>query len=195
VRSDEELMADWIGGDERAFDQIFERYAPLLLRVMRRQLHRPEEARDLVQQTFLQLHRSRHDFQRGARLRPWLLTIAVNLKREHFRRVRRRPEAALDLDGRGDPAEGPRGAQQSDAARDLETALGRISPEQREVIELHWLEGLSFAEIAELVGAGLSAVKVRAHRGYLALRQVLEEAPAEGFRNPVGRGGVEGGSS
>ena len=174
MRSDEDLMAAWVAGDAAAFREIFARYAPVLLRVVRRQLARTEEANDLVQQTFLQLHRSRNDFTPGAKLRPWLFTIAINLKREHFRRVKRRPEAPLELDGRLDPAEAPRGVEQSEAAREIRGALGRISAEQREVIELHWLEGLAFSEIAELVGASLSAVKVRAHRGYAALRKAID---------------------
>ncbi len=179
-------MAAWVAGDAAAFREIFSRYAPVLLRVMRRQLARVEEANDLVQQTFLQLHRSRNDFEPGAKLRPWLFTIAINLKREHFRRVKRRPEAPLELDGRSDPAEAPRGVEQSEASREIRAALARISPEQREVIELHWLEGLAFSEIAELVGASLSAVKVRAHRGYGALRRVIDAG------NPTDAGGVSG---
>ena len=66
MRSDEELMAAYIKGEESAFRVLFERHSPMLLRVMRHQLRRPEDARDLVQQTFLQLHRSRFDFREGA---------------------------------------------------------------------------------------------------------------------------------
>src|SRR5438128_1919265 len=104
MRSDEELMRAYVSGDSAAFRELFERYGPVLLRVMRHQLRRPEEARDLVQQTFLQLHRSRLDFREGAQLRPWLFTIAMNLKREYFRRAGRRPESELVLDGHDDPA-------------------------------------------------------------------------------------------
>jgi RNA polymerase sigma-70 factor (ECF subfamily) len=55
----------------------------------------------------------------------------------------------------------------------LQSALTKLREGQREVIELHWFEGLSFAEIATRVGASLSAVKVRAHRGYGRLREIL----------------------
>src|SRR3954447_13908404 len=82
--TDEELMVSYKTGDAPAFAEIFRRYAPLLLRVMQHQLGRREDAHDLVQQTFLQLHRSRADFRDGASLRPWLLTIAINLKRQYF---------------------------------------------------------------------------------------------------------------
>jgi RNA polymerase sigma factor (sigma-70 family) len=179
MRSDEELMSAYVSGDKAAFRLLFERYAPLLGRVLTRQLRSAHQADDLVQQTFLQLHRARHDFRPGARLKPWLFTIAQNLAREHFRRARRRPEAPLELDGRADPAVDPRGADRSDAARVLELALGQISPDQAQVIALHWLAGLSFAEVAEVVGVSVSAVKVRAHRGYAALRRAIEEGNPE----------------
>jgi RNA polymerase sigma-70 factor (ECF subfamily) len=179
LKSDEELMMAYVGGDRAAFDELFARFAPSLLRVMRQQLRSQEEANDLVQQTFLQLHRARHDFRPDAKLRPWLFTIALNLKREHLRRLKRRPEAELSLDGRNDPLAKP-DAERLEAARTLSFALERLQPAYREVIELHWLGELSFPEISELLGASLSAVKVRAHRGYAALREILGDGLSEG---------------
>ena len=173
MRTDEELMAAYIAGDSAAFRELFDRHSPILLRVMRHQLRRPEDARDLVQQTFLQLHRSRNDFREGAQLRPWLFTIAMNLKREYFRRAGRRPESPLDLDGRTDPAVAPRGHEQLEASDELGFALAELPEEQREVITLHWLAGVPLPDVAQMVGASLSAVKVRAHRGYAAMRRAL----------------------
>lgn len=168
-------MAAYAQGDRTAFRELFERHSPVLLRVMRHQLRRPEDARDLVQQTFLHLHRSRMDFREGAHLKPWLFTIAMNLKREYFRRAGRRPEAPLELDGRDDPKVEAEGQNRLEASEAVEFALSRLPPDQREVISLHWLAGIPLPDVAELVGASLSAVKVRAHRGYASMRRVLEE--------------------
>jgi RNA polymerase sigma factor (sigma-70 family) len=176
MRSDEELMSAYVAGDQAAFDELFERLAPALLRVMRRRLGRPEDAHDLVQLTFLHLHRARRDFKEGKQLRPWLFTIAVNLKREYFRRWKRRPEAPLEA--APESWDGPRGQERADVQQTLGWALQFLSEEQREVIALHWLKGQSFPEIAASLGTTLSAVKVRAHRGYIALRQVLDEESA-----------------
>ena len=173
MRTDEELMAAYKAGDAAAFRELFDRHSPVLLRVMRHQLRRPEDARDLVQQTFLQLHRSRADFRDGAQLRPWLFTIAMNLKREYFRRAGRRPESPLELDGRSDPTVAPRGHEQLEASDELGFALRQLPEEQREVITLHWLAGVPLPDVAQMVGASLSAVKVRAHRGYAAMRRAL----------------------
>lgn len=173
MKSDEELMAAYVGGDQRAFDELFGRYGGMLLRIMRRQL-REAEAQELVQQTFLQLHRARLDFDGSRKLRPWLMTIAYNLKRELFRRKGRRPEAALDHEP-DDPHPPRDPLEVADERARLRAALARIPEGQREVIVLHWFEELSFPEVAEIMGLSVSAVKVRAHRGYKALRAELEE--------------------
>jgi RNA polymerase sigma-70 factor (ECF subfamily) len=173
--TDEELMRAYVGGDEAAFREIFARYAPRLFRVVRRQVASADDANDIVQQTFLQLHRARADFHQGARLRPWLFTIALNLKREFFRKRGRRPESPLDLDGRSDPASAPVEPDRDERGRLLREALARLPQNQREVIELHWFEELPMAEVAVIVGASVSAVKVRAHRGYERLRGLVEE--------------------
>ncbi len=169
-------MASYCAGDRGAFDALFSRYAPRLRQMLHRRIHRADDVADLVQQTFLQLHRARADFREGAKLRPWLYTIALNLARQYFRRVGRRPETGLgehepaEPDGAGDP-------ERPAVARELRVALAALPPTQREVIELHWFEGLPFKEVAQVVGASESAVKVRAHRGYEKLRTRLLDQP------------------
>jgi RNA polymerase sigma-70 factor (ECF subfamily) len=180
VQSDEELMAAWIRGDTAAFRQLFDRYAPILLRLLRRGLWREEEARDLVQQTFLHVHRARFDFRAGARLRPWLMTIALNLKREHLRSVGRKKENPLELDGSSDPAAPVVEVADPDIVRRVQRALAQLPEAQREVIQLHWWEGLTYPEIGEMLGASTIAVRVRAHRGYETLRRVLAEEKGGG---------------
>jgi RNA polymerase sigma-70 factor (ECF subfamily) len=175
VQTDEELMAAYVAGDPAAFRVLFERHAAGLERVMLRDLAEREEARDLVQQAFLQLHRARLDFDPKQRLKPWLYTIALNLKREHFRRRRRRPELLDNEHADRQPTE-PRGQQRTEARRSLSWALDRIPNDQREVIELHWLAGLSFPELSESIGITVAAAKVRAHRGYVRLRALLGDA-------------------
>src|SRR5205823_3397947 len=85
VRTDDELMAAYLAGETAAFDELFRRYALPLLRSLRRRLP-AEDANDVVQQTFLQLHRCRFDYLPGAGVRPWIYTIAFNLQRRQARR-------------------------------------------------------------------------------------------------------------
>jgi RNA polymerase sigma factor (sigma-70 family) len=169
VKTDEALMAAYVAGDETAFDELFRRYASLLERALRRRLGSESDAQDVVQQTFLQLHRARLDFDPARRFRPWLFTIAFNLQRELTRTRARKPTTPLE------PTNAPHTPPAGSDADDVRRALARLPPETREVIALHWLEGLSFADVAALIGASEGAVKVRAHRGYEAMRRFFEE--------------------
>lgn len=171
--TDEELMLAYVEGDRAAFRLLFERFGPRIHRMVRRHLPSDDDARDLVQQTFLKLHGARHDFRVDAALRPWLLTIAMNLLRERWRAAKHR---------RSVPVDDVELASDARTSEPLETRLRRervvaavasLPESQREVIELHWFQELPFAEIAEIVGASEGAVRVRAHRGYERLKQSL----------------------
>lgn len=168
-------MAAHAGGDPAAFRSLFERHAPRLLNVLTRQVGSRDAARDLVQQTFLNVHRARHDFRPGTGFRPWLYTIAFNLVRDRYRRGRRKPEVAVDPADQDLAADAE--AVEHDPLRDaaVRRALATLPDGQREVIVLHWFEELDFRTIGRIVGASLSAVKVRAHRGYARLRAELGE--------------------
>lgn len=174
--SDEQLFAAYVSGDEDAFEELFRRYAPVLVRLFHRDVFRPQDADELVQETFLRAHRAAADFKQGLPLRPWLLTIAMNLKREYFRRKARKPEAVLELDGRRDPVTEAPNLDGRDAKKLLSGALTDLPESQREVIELHWFSEVPFQEIARMLGISASAAKVRAHRGYKSLREKLEGA-------------------
>lgn len=169
--TDEALMAQYLEGDRQAFRVLFERYSPRLLGLMRQRVYDAEDAQELVQQTFLQFHRARHDFRAGGRVRPWLVTIALNLRRDHLRRLPRRHRVGLD--DAPEPSVEPRTAERRDQARLVREAVSELSDSHREVIELHWFSEMSFHEIAEVLGISYSAAKVRAHRAYDKLRRSL----------------------
>ena len=170
--SDEALMIEVAGGDPAAFEQLFARHAPRLGGALRRGGLSPEDARELLQQTFLIVWRARLDYDPQRPFRPWVTTIALNLKRDALRRERRSPLS---------PGEGPaydnaavEGLQEKCVqAVELHDAVAALPRGSREVVELHWFGGLSMAEVGEAVGASTSAVKVRAHRAYKQLRTAL----------------------
>lgn len=173
MASDEELMRRYVDGDASAFEAIFRRYGGLVLAIMRRGYADPVEAEDLAQQTFLQLHRARRDFRFDAPLRPWLLTIARNVKRDHLRRLQRR-RPVVGLEGLEPFAEDPSAARLE--TRELvRQAIERLPASLRAVVELHWLEGLPFARVALRLGISRGAAKVRAHRAYGQLRRQVED--------------------
>jgi RNA polymerase sigma-70 factor (ECF subfamily) len=177
LKTDEELMAAYVGGDEAAFHELFVRLSPNLLGLFRRQGAQPEDAQDLLQQTFLHLHRARLDFKQGSLVRPWLFTIALNVRRELARKKVRRRESVLDQEPAAAATSPSQGLEAGEDAARVRASLSALPDAQREVIELHWFQGVAFAEIASIVGASVSAVKVRAHRGYERLRELLGDRP------------------
>jgi RNA polymerase sigma-70 factor (ECF subfamily) len=98
------------------------------------------------------------------------------LVREHYRKRGRRREQALENEAAvpADAAATPGAHDEShERAAKVRAALARLPAQQREVIELHWFEQSPYEEIAAIVGASVAAVRVRAHRGYLRLRELL----------------------
>ncbi|GAB4202399.1 MAG: sigma-70 family RNA polymerase sigma factor [Sandaracinaceae bacterium] len=182
-----EAFLRWLAGDDAAFRLFFERAAPVVLAIARRAGLGDADARDVVQQTFLGVHRARADFRPGAPVRPWLVSIARNVVRDHLRRRSRRREEALELDGRIDPRVEARDYGLSDEERLLvwvRAAIARLPESQRRALELHVLEGLPFAEVARSLGCTEGAARVRAHRGYETLRDWLLDPERVGLPVP-----------
>ncbi|WP_233585315.1 RNA polymerase sigma factor [Corallococcus sp. CA054B] len=180
--SDEVLMERFCQGDAQAFDALFQRYARPVQGYLARLTGSPATAEDLAQLTFLSLVRARGRYQPGARVRPWLYAIATNAARDHARRHRRpedlTPEGELPLTAVADTPE-PRDAG---LERAVQHALAQLPEGQRLPILMHRFEGMGFAEIAEALGLTESAVKVRAHRGYARLRELLAPLQQETSR-------------
>ncbi len=164
-------MERFCQGDSAAFDVLFRRHGAAVNGYLRRLTGNNALADDLAQQTFISVVRGRGRFQKGAKLKPWLYAIATNAARDARRRGRF--EAVTD-DGHVVP-EDTVAPVEPDAGltRQVRAALAQLPQAQREAIALHRFEGLSFAEIAQATGLTESAVKVRAHRGYLRLRELL----------------------
>jgi RNA polymerase sigma factor (sigma-70 family) len=120
------------------------------------------------------MHRHRADYDPARAFRPWLFTIALNLKRQYLRTKGRRPESELDEIVERTLAHAP-GQARFENRQLLELGLKQLSPEAAEVIVLHWFGELSMAEIAQMLAVSESAVKVRAHRAYEALRGIFDQ--------------------
>ena len=169
--SDEELFASYVDRQHKpAFEALFRRYAPRLNGLFMRS-GAGDLSGDLVQKTFLHVHRARADYQRGRPFRPWIYTIALNVRREEARKKARSREVAVAPERLREPSVDPSASSSTD--RLVQRALEQLSDTAREVVVLHWYDGMSFPEIANMLGASVSAVKVRAHRAYEQLRKIL----------------------
>ena len=168
--TDEALMGRFCEGDSTALEELFRRHATGVRAFLKRMVGNSSAADDLTQTTFLSVVRGRGRFQRGARFRPWLFAIAANAARDHRRRNR---FESLD-DAPALAADGP-SPRDPGLQRAVQQALAQLPGPQREAIVLHRFEGLSFAEIAQALQESQSTIKVRAHRGYQKLKELLRE--------------------
>ena len=192
---DQTLLARLRAGDEAAFAEWVGRETPKLLGTVRRLLRDEEDARDAVQDAFLQAFRALESFSGHSRLSTWLHRIAINAALTQLRRRKVRPETSIEellpsfhADGhRADP--GPAWPEPQDhtiegaeLSRILEECYALLPERHRIVLLLRDLEGLDTKETAALLGVGADAVKMRLHRARQALRTLLEPYVLAGVR-------------
>ncbi len=183
----EALVARLRAGEDMAFEELVRTYTARLLAVARRILGSHEEARDVVQETFLAAFQSLDRFREEASLGTWLSRIAVNQSLMKLRSRRRKPEQSIeDLL----PSFLPDGHQVRESALwevSLDTevernevlalvrrGIDRLPANYRTVLLLRDIEELSTEEVAGMLGVTTNTIKVRLHRARQALRTLLE---------------------
>jgi RNA polymerase sigma factor (sigma-70 family) len=176
--SDETLMTAYLHGDNAAFEKLFGRLAPPIHGFFMRAFGSRALADDLLQTTFLKVHRARRQWHRDKKLRPWLFSIAARVRLDELRRryALREDTAAEAVEQAAEKASQPETTDPAVAAdiKDrVAAALGRLPESQRVVVHLHRFEGLTFSEIAKILGTTEGAVKLRAFRAYAELRDML----------------------
>lgn len=179
--TDEELVARAIRGDSESFNQLVQRWERPIYALAYRTIGRDEDARDVCQETFLRAFRALPGFRGQAKFSSWLYRIALNLCHDWIRRERRALVVQLpedvDLMDLAAAAEGSESIEdlvaRADLARLVERAMDVLPEEQRTAIVLKEYHGLTFQEIADVVGCPLSTVKTRLYQGLTVLRREL----------------------
>jgi RNA polymerase sigma-70 factor (ECF subfamily) len=179
--TDEELVARSNGGDPESFNELIRRWERPIYALAYRQIGREEDARDVCQETFLRAFRALKGFRGQAKFSSWLYRIAINLCRDWMRRERRTPVIQapedvdlMDLAAAREPFESiEERIGRNDLSRAVERAMAVLPEEQRAAIVLKEYHGLTFQEIADLVGCPLSTVKTRLYQGLTVLRREL----------------------
>ena len=192
--TDEELVARSIGGDADSFNQLILRWERPIYALAYRTIGREEDARDVCQETFLRAFRALPGFRGQAKFSSWIYRIALNLCRDWMRRERRTgsvqpPEDVdlMDLVAAAEPSESIEDlVARNDQMRAVERAMALLPEDQRTAIVLKEYHGLTFQEIADLVGCPLSTVKTRLYQGLSVLRRELGKTAA-GPREPARR--------
>lgn len=177
-------MARYGAGDDAAFAVVYDAVAPSLERYLLRHTHNPSLTEDLLQQTFLKLHRHRGNFLPGSAVMPWAFAIALRLLIDRVRRRRREAlvisETCLD----DVPAASHEPAPDQVVAtaqmlRRLEDELVRLPTAQRRAFEMVRRDGLSLADAARTVGTTATGLKLRLFRATRRLRASLQDEAAD----------------
>lgn len=170
---DAALIERWTAGDERAATALVERHAPALARFAAT-LGARDEVDELVQDTFVRAFGSLASFRGESSLRTWLFTIERRLLLDRRRAARRRREEHgvedADTVTEYDALDGVVAAETEQRVRE---AVARLTPTQREVFSLRVSEGLSYKEIAGIVGSTEGAARVHYHNAMRAVKEYL----------------------
>ena len=172
--TDAELIAAVLAGDTTAFTVLVRRYRDQYTRFAMRMLGTREDADEVLQDAFLRAYKALGQCSDRERFGAWLYQIVANqcrtraTRRGRYERRFIRDETVIDETANDHPAD-------DRALRDeIQHALDQLPAEQREAFVLKHVEDLSYEEIAEITGAGISALKMRVKRACERLRELLE---------------------
>ncbi len=168
-------------GDADAFRELFREHRQDVARLAQRMLGRSADLEDILQEVFLQVHRSIRDFRHGARFSTWLYRVTVNVVLMHRRAAKSRPvfgeapESVVAVDVTPFADEQLERQRRTHACQRL---LDRLSEKTRVVFVLHELEGLAPGDIAQIVGAPVLTVRTRLFYARRELLSLLTQEPA-----------------
>ena len=182
---DAQLVGRAAAGDEAAFEELFNRHRRRVALIAGRFFRRREQIEEIIQESFTKAYLALADFsnERETSFASWLARISFNTCYDELRRQKRRPEGSMS-EVSEEESEWLKGQLRAEGAgQDIESAavardlahklLARLSPEDRLLLVMLDVEGMSVSEIAEINRWSVSKVKVRAHRARASLRKVL----------------------
>jgi RNA polymerase sigma-70 factor, ECF subfamily len=176
-RNPERLMARYQAGDFAAVTLLVECIGPQLHRFFMVQSASRSDADDLLQETWLRIHRVRHTYRPGEPVLPWFYAIARRVGIDHYRRASRTTAREHPLDEVSDVAATP--PSEEAHADDLELLLAPLSEGQREVLRMMKVAGMSLEEVARATASSVGSVKQKVHRAYRTLRNSMNEMRAK----------------
>lgn len=175
---DNELVVRTLSGDTRSYEELVSRYERLVGRVLYPYAKREISAEDLVQETFLRAYDRLETFNPEYRFKTWLLAIANNLGIDTLRRRREVVEFNQEIHG-GEASGGPEAeAVLSERRASVREAMESLAETYQVPLTLRYNEEMSYAEIAEVLGISVAAVKSRLFRARNMVGELLEEEEA-----------------
>jgi RNA polymerase sigma-70 factor, ECF subfamily len=182
---DSAVVTAFLGGDERAFTELVERYQTRLLNFIYRTIGDRERAEDLVQEVFIRVYRHLHRFDRSKKFSTWVYTIASNLAKNELRNRSRNPLVLFQTVTKNwedqdrplqyeDPTSRPDDLYRKRHLREIvERTVAQLPEHHRNVFVLRELEGKSYEEIAEITDCNLGTVKSRLNRARNSFAEII----------------------
>ena len=187
-------------GDRRAFDQLVLRYQHKVLKLVMRYMRNHAEAEDIAQEAFLKAYRAIHSFRGDSAFYTWIYRIAINTAKNALVAAKRRPlDSDLDLQ---DPEQNERNGRLRDEAtpesllltdeirQTVDAAIGALPEDLRRAVVLREYEGLSYEEIAAVMGCPVGTVRSRIFRAREAIDRQLRPVFDAGLGRPDDRSGL-----
>jgi RNA polymerase sigma-70 factor (ECF subfamily) len=166
--------------DPTAPGALINALSPALLRFFQSQSASRSQADDLLQETWMRIHRVRHTYRPGKPVLPWVYAIARRIRVDAYRRTRRL--AAYETATGVLPEAPPRAAHDRSSLPDFETLIAALPEAQKEVLIMLKVGGLTLEEVARATSSTVGAVKQKAHRAYEKLRTTLVTSTESGVR-------------
>jgi len=182
---DADVVAAFLNGEERGFQELVDRYQTRLLNFIYRTIGDREKAEDLVQEVFIRVYRHLHRFDRSKKFSTWIYTIASNLAKNELRNRSRNPLVLFQTIRKGaqdddrplqfeDSSMRPDDLYRKRHLRELvESSVAQLPEHHREVFVLRELEGKSYEEIAEITDTNLGTVKSRLNRARSSFAEII----------------------
>jgi len=164
------LMARYQQGDFGAATALVRHMSPRLHRFFLAKSMSRADADDLLQETWLRIHKVRHTYRHDEPALPWFYAIARHIRIDHYRKSLRVAAGERELGEMSKVAAAPH------RAGELEALLAPLSENQREVIAMLKVEGMSLEEVARAMSSSVGSVKQKVHRAYKKLRQTIGSA-------------------
>lgn len=185
LMDDSGVVTAFLGGEERAFEELVVRYQTRLLNFIYRTVGDRERAEDLVQEVFIRVYRHLHRFDRSKKFSTWAYTIASNLAKNELRNRSRNPLVLFQTVKKNwQDEDRPLEFEDSSTRPDdmyrkrhlrqvVEESVAKLPEHHRDVFVLRELEGKSYEEIAEITGCNLGTVKSRLNRARNSFAEIV----------------------
>jgi RNA polymerase sigma-70 factor (ECF subfamily) len=184
--TDEELVAEYLGGDSQAFTSIVNRFMKPVYNFVYRLCGNEKDAEEIVQESFVKLWKNIKKFRRGEKFKTWFYTIARNTAIDYLRKKKHIVFSAFDNEDGGNVLEDTLVSEEPGAIELFESSENKIFLEglleglpthYREVLFLYYNEDLNLEEISQVLNKPLNTVKSQHRRALMHLRNKVDTAP------------------